>query len=130
MIFRPRPRDRDREQQRTVEGVTVNLVLAAIGLLLATALLFWATGQLSGRLFGGAWPDVGLDDMGGVMMAVFANLGDPAVAWPEGTRELVPGRIPFYGTMTVLLVAALAVAVAVSTFVRDPLGLRRRRRRD
>ena len=68
-----------------------------IGLVAAGALL-WLTGQLSGRIFGGAWPPVEPSEVGAVVVEYPNHVGDPAQAWPARARGLVPGPVAFYAT--------------------------------
>lgn len=81
-----------------------------IGLGAAGALL-WVTGELAGRMFGGAWPPVSASEMGAVVLRFPRHLGDPAAAWPVAARGLMPGPVAFYGTLAALLLPVLAAAV-------------------
>jgi type IV secretion system protein VirD4 len=81
-----------------------------IGLGAAGALL-WVAGELAGRLFGGAWPQVSASEMGGVVLRFPDHLDDPDAAWPAPARGLLPGPVAFYGTLAALLLPAFAAAV-------------------
>jgi type IV secretion system protein VirD4 len=87
------------------------LALWVFGGLIAAGALLWITGQLSGRLFGGAWPPVRTSEIGSVVAQYPHHIGDPAQAWPARARELVPGPLAFYGTLIALVIPALAAAV-------------------
>ena len=81
-----------------------------IGLVAAGALL-WLTGQLSGRIFGGAWPPVQPSEVGSVVVEYPNHVRDPAQAWPARARDLVPGPVAFYATFAALVLPALAIVV-------------------
>ena len=86
-----------------------------LGALIALGGVVWATGQLSARLFRGTRPHVAVSEMGRVLLALPRHVRDPAKAWPQHARLLIPGPAAFYGTFAaiVLLVAALGWMVAV-----------------
>ena len=90
---------------------TVGLWL--LGALVLTGAALWLTGELSGRLFGGAWPGTPPSEMGGFLMRLRDHAGDPASAWPRAQRESLPGAFAFYGT----LVAALIPLIGAGAFV-------------
>jgi type IV secretion system protein VirD4 len=84
------------------------------GLAFAAALL-WLTGQISGRLFGGAWPAVAASDIAGIVLRYPHHVADPSLAWPASARQLVPGPAAFYATLVALLVPALGAWAWFST---------------
>lgn len=94
------------------------LVLAGLAALLAAAGTVWAAAQLSARMFSGSWLTLDLADMAGVLGALGRHAGQPAAAFPPDAAALVPGPVPFWGTLGVVLLAPLAVAVAV--LLREP----------
>jgi type IV secretion system protein VirD4 len=83
--------------------------------------MLWLAGELSGRIFGGAWPALRLGEMGGVLARFPQHAGDPAAAWPASVRGLIPGPLAFYATL-----AAIMTPLAGAGF----LLLRRRMRSD
>jgi type IV secretion system protein VirD4 len=90
------------------------LALWAFGGLITIGGLVWATGELAARLFGdGAWPTVGMSEIGAVLMALPRHLGEPAEAWPGSVRAQMPGPVAFYGTFGVILLAAATLALTV-----------------
>ena len=95
------------------------VALWILGGLIVLAGLLWATGQLSAWLFGGAWPDASLSEMGSVLLALPRHASDPAEAWPAATRPLVPGPVAFYGTLAAVLVPLAAVAALVAVRLGD-----------
>ncbi|MGH3115031.1 MAG: hypothetical protein ACRDOP_16325, partial [Gaiellaceae bacterium] len=102
------------------EGSPLETVgLVALGALVVFGAALWVAGEVSGRVFGGSWPDTGVAEMGGVLARFGGHAADPARAWPAPARELIPGPVAFYLT----LVLALAPVVGVGLYV-----LRRRLR--
>ncbi|HZR92275.1 MAG TPA: type IV secretory system conjugative DNA transfer family protein [Gaiellaceae bacterium] len=89
------------------------LALRLLAGLVAAGALLWLAGELSGRLFGGNWPEVHASEMATVVLRFPHHLGDPAAAWPDRARELVPGPVAFYGTLAALLFPGLAAAALV-----------------
>jgi type IV secretion system protein VirD4 len=87
------------------------VALWALGALVAVGAALWATGELSGRLFGGTWPGTPLAEMGGVLVRFRDHVGDPAEAWPPAQRELLPGAVAFYGILAAALTPFLGVAL-------------------
>lgn len=79
------------------------LAFAILGLAAAVGVTLWLTGELSGRVFGGAWPSVSAGEMGGVLARFAEHAGDPREAWPARQRGLIPGPAAFYATLGVAL---------------------------
>src|SRR5262249_903405 len=90
-----------------------------LGVLALVGALVWAAGELSGRLFGGAWPKVGLAEMGAVLGALPRHTRDPASAWPASARPLLPGPAYFYGTLAALLVPVVVIVLLIVRRARD-----------
>jgi type IV secretion system protein VirD4 len=90
------------------------LALWLLGGMVAIGALLWLTGQLSGRIFGGAWPPARASEMAAVVIQYPKNIGDPAQAWPSHARSLVPGPVEFYATFAALVLPALAAAIGLS----------------
>jgi type IV secretion system protein VirD4 len=88
----------------------LNLALGAVAVVFAVSITVWSAGQLSGRLFSGAWPASSPADALAVTLHLFSNPAVPAQAWPLAGRHLVPGPLPFYGTLLSLLLLAAALA--------------------
>ncbi len=87
------------------------LALGALAALAALAAALWATGEVSGRLFGGRWPQVGAGEMGRVLAHLAGHAGNPEEAWPASERDLIPGPLAFYGTLALLAVPFAATAL-------------------
>lgn len=86
------------------------LALRLLAGLVAVGVLLWLTGQLSGRLFGGAWPSVRASEISSIVIRYPRHVGDPAQAWPAQARHLLPGPIAFYGTFIALLLPVVSAA--------------------
>ena len=102
------------------------LALIAIAAVISVTAVLWATGEVSGRIFGGQWPHTGAPDMGTVVTRFPSNLGNPAQAWPAPARPLIPGPFGFYPTMTLLL---LPIALAGGLIIRSRAARRARQPR-
>jgi type IV secretion system protein VirD4 len=89
------------------------LALWILATALAAGAILWLTGEVSGRVFGGAWPATRAGEIGHVLAGFHAHAGDPAEAWPPRDRELIPGPIGFYATLATLLVPLASAAVVV-----------------
>lgn len=109
-------------------------VLRLLGGMAAVAALLWLTGQLSGRLFGGAWPHVNASEIASVAARFPRHAGDPAQAWPERARERIPGPLAFYGTLAALILPTVMgiawFSAGHSNRQRAATGARWARRRD
>ena len=98
------------------------LGFALIGAIVVAGAALWLAGELSGRVFGGAWPSTSAADMGGVLARFAGHACDPARAWPPQDRALIPGALAFYGTLAFVLVVPLGLALIV---LRRQLGASR-----
>jgi type IV secretion system protein VirD4 len=88
---------------------TVAFVILVAVLLSGAAV--WVAGELSGRIFGGAWPSVGADEVASILVRFPDNLADPAEAWPPHARRLVPGPAALYGALAFVLAPPLGIGV-------------------
>jgi type IV secretion system protein VirD4 len=79
------------------------LVLVALGAVVLIGAALWLAGELSGRIFGGAWPGTCAAEMGSVLARFARHAADPARAWPAPQRSVIPGPIGFYGTLALTL---------------------------
>lgn len=89
------------------------LGLAVLGALVLAGTALWLAGELSGRVFGGAWPGTDAGDMGSIVARFGGHVGDPARAWPASDQALLPGPMAFYGTLAAVLAPAVAGGVIV-----------------
>lgn len=90
-----------------------NLLFVAMLALFALGSVLWLTGQLAVFLTNRTWADVGMADMGKVVVRLADHLGDPAKAWPRPVRKVLPGPIPIYAIFVVLLAGAVVLALFV-----------------
>ena len=65
------------------------LAFRLLGGVAAAGALLWLTGQLSGRIFGGAWPPVEPSEVASVVLEYPHHLGDPGDGAVAGTVERV-----------------------------------------
>jgi type IV secretion system protein VirD4 len=79
------------------------------GGLMAACLLVWAAGQGAARLWSGTWLPVPLAASPLIVWKLVTDLGRPAQAWPSTAATLLPGPIPYYGTLIFLVTVLLAV---------------------
>jgi len=82
------------------------LLLVAMLITFGALVVLWLTGEVGGWLASGHWPAVSLSEMGGVLIGVFGNPGDPAHAWPAAVRGELPSPVIFYAVLAVLLLLA------------------------
>ena len=87
------------------------LLLVAIGTVLVVGGLVWLVGQLAGLLTSGAWPEVTLSELPGILARLRDHLGDPAAAWPAGARDQLPGPLGMYATLAGFLATPLVLGV-------------------
>jgi type IV secretion system protein VirD4 len=71
--------------------------------------LVWATGTVSALITHGQRPHAKLEEMGAIAVRLAQHPGDPAAAWPQADRRLIPGPTGFYLTLLVLLGLTVAL---------------------
>jgi type IV secretion system protein VirD4 len=89
------------------------LGFALIGAIVVAGAALWLVGELSGRVFGGAWPSTGAAEMGGVLARFAGHASDPSHAWPPRDRTPIPGPLAFYGTLAFVLAPPLTLTLIV-----------------
>jgi type IV secretion system protein VirD4 len=97
------------EETHPFETIALWALIAGV----TAGLLLWLTGEVSGRIFGGAWPTTSLSEMGGVLARFHAHAGDPHAAWRASARDLIPGPLAFYATLAAIVTPLLASALLV-----------------
>lgn len=100
---------------------------ALLGGALALALAaVWITGALSALIFGAGWTPLPLAELPASAARLLIHPGEPAAAWPGGSRSGLPGPLPFYLTGVFVLGAFGAAAFGLWRLARrlglDPLG--------
>ncbi|MGH2815679.1 MAG: type IV secretory system conjugative DNA transfer family protein, partial [Actinomycetota bacterium] len=101
------------------EGPLDQALLMIVVILLGATFVMWLTGQIAGYVNSGTWPEVSLPEMGGVMTSVPRHPLDPAAAWPEDARKLLPGPVLFWATFLILLAVLAAAWVYLSAALRS-----------
>jgi hypothetical protein len=95
------------------------LLLLAISTVLVVGGLVWLVGQLAGLLASGAWPEVPLAELPGILARLRDHAGDPAAAWPAGVRDRLPGPLGMYATLLGILAIPLALG-ALAWWLHQP----------
>jgi len=106
-------------------GIISGVILAAMIVGFVLSLLFWFSGQLSGLIWGGNWPNAAPSDSVRIFIKAFSNLGDPAAAWPAPARDDVGPAAVVY-----ILFLILAAPVAWGLTLGGQYAMRFRRRRE
>jgi len=101
MSRHPAPDPPDQEQ----------LLVIVAGVIAAACIVVWTAGQLSGRIWGGAWPQASPIDSPLILARLIANPSEPSTAWPEAAADLIPAPAAYYGVLALLVVAATIIAV-------------------
>jgi hypothetical protein len=96
------------------------LLLVTISTVLVVAGLVWLVGQVAGLLASGAWPEVPLSELPGILARLRNHAGDPAAAWPASVRNLLPGPLGMYATLAGILATPLALGVLAWWLHRPP----------
>jgi type IV secretion system protein VirD4 len=105
------------------ESPLEQFLLLGVVVLLGASFLLWLTGQVAAFVHSGSWPKVSLAEMGEVVTGVPRHPLDPAAAWPEGARKLLPGPVLFWITFLLLLALLTAAWLYLNSVMR---GARRR----
>lgn len=95
------------------------LALWLIGGIVCVGALLWMAGEVSGRLFGDAWPAARASEMGSVVARFPHHADNPAQAWPDRARGLIPGPVAFYGTFAAMILPGVATLVLVARRFRN-----------
>src|SRR5581483_7005285 len=95
------------------DDLFTNLVLGAVGLLVAAGAIIHAGAVLAAWLSGWRGPlGATLADSARAVLALPSHLGHPAQAWPAGARPALPGPWLFWACVIAVVAAAAAVAFA------------------
>jgi hypothetical protein len=87
------------------------LLLLAIGTVLVIGGLVWLVGQVAGLLTSGAWPQVPLTELPGILARLRDHAGDPTAAWPANVRGGLPGPVGMYATLAGILATPVVLGV-------------------
>lgn len=91
-----------------------NLALGGLLLVLGSAVILWAAGELSGFLSSGQRPGASFGHMGEVIVKLFKNLDNPKRSWPRGVRQAMPGPVLFYGVLLLIVAAVTGLALSIA----------------
>jgi hypothetical protein len=95
------------------------LLFVGIAVVVVVAGLAWLVGQVAGLLASGAWPDVSLVELPGILARLREHPGDPAAAWPARVRDWLPGPLGMYATLAGILATPLALG-ALAWWLHQP----------
>lgn len=87
------------------------LALWVLGAAVVAGVALWLAGEVSGRVFSGTWPAIGVAEMGGVLARFPGHASDPAQAWPVPSRGLIPGPLGFYAALATIFVPLVTAGV-------------------
>lgn len=96
-----------------------NVGFVALLAILAIGFVLWATGELSGLISSGHRPEVSFSKMGGVLVRLLKEPGDPAAAWPARARDLLPGPFMFYAVAAMLMALAGLLGILIFRLFRS-----------
>jgi type IV secretion system protein VirD4 len=80
------------------------------GVLLAACTIVWSAGQLAARIWHDTWLPTPPTDSPFILWQLITDTAHPDHAWPAEARDLIPGLVAYYATLTVITLAVLAVA--------------------
>ncbi len=115
---------------QTPAGTTRNLgltpmesiIFAVVVIFLGLGVLLFVAGELSGVIFNQDRPAASAANIPSIAAGVVSNLGDPAQAWPEESRDAVPGPIPYYFTLLFIIVGLVIGAKYAHGFWTGTFG--------
>jgi hypothetical protein len=96
------------------------LLLITIGTVVAIGGLLWLVGQVAGLLASGAWPEVPLSELPGILVRLRDHVGNPAAAWPADVRDRLPGPLGMYSTLVGVLATPLALGALAWCLHQSP----------
>ena len=116
----------ERASSELAEKLFIGLVAAAA---LVCGVFLW-TSRAAAALFGNGPLEAGIPDALAALSHIPGHLSDPARAWPAAQRTALPGPIPYWGLLS-LPVVALGLAGTIGLHVsarkrnarRQPLGV-------
>ena len=114
------------------DDLVTNLIAWAAGLLIAVGMIVHAGAWLAATLFGAPGPfKATLADTAVAVLSLPRHAGRPALAWPAAGRPTLPGPIPFWICVVVVVAAVVGVVLLVWRLWRalpftaaQPLGVR------
>ncbi len=85
-------------------------ILVALGVIAGLGMLLWVSTGLAAVLSGKQWPTMSAGAVGHALLALPSHFADPRLAWPPAVRAGMPGPVPFY--LALVLVLAITAAAA------------------
>ncbi len=107
------PKSHPSRHHRDGFDLSDQLIVAAVAALFGLGLVLWLTGELAGRLFGDGPPGAEASELVGIVARFATDPGDPAAAWPGGSRSALPAPLAFYSCLVFLLALALGTATGL-----------------
>ena len=117
MMARPSHRSAGPPKGHTPGGGEALLGQIAIGAILALGAIgfvVWAGAQLAAIVFGDGALPVGIEDGGRAALNLPSHASDPAMAWPDTVRPLLPGPVAYWACSAVIALIALALAGTIA----------------
>lgn len=102
-----------RTMTHPVESETDKVLAVVAAIALAACLLVWTAGQISALVWNHTTLRASPAESPMVLWRLVTDPAQPARAWPPASAELVPGPVPYYTTLS-LLVALIGAAGAVA----------------
>jgi type IV secretion system protein VirD4 len=103
---------------RRPAAVSDDAVLALVALVLTVGGGVWLWGGVAGAVFGRGWPDVSSSGVLQVITHLPSTPEDPARAWPDPARRVLPGPGGVYAALALVAAGGAALlTVAVRTGV-------------
>lgn len=96
-----------------VEWDTDKVLTVVAGALIGACLLVWAAGQTAALVWNHTTLPASPVESPIILGRILANPAQPAQAWPAASADLIPGPIPYYTTLTVL-VSLVSIGGAVA----------------
>ncbi len=102
------------------------VLLLALAVVFAVGALFWAPGEVAGRLASGRWPQVSILMSPGIAWHAISSPLDGVGGWPEAARRLIPGWLYYllFSFELALLTAGVWCAVRLRERRRSGLPAR------
>lgn len=96
-----------------VDSDADKVLTVVAGALISACLLLWAAGQIAALVWNHTTPPASPVESPIILWRLVANPAQPAQAWPAASADLIPGPVPYYTTLTVL-VSLVSIGGAVA----------------
>lgn len=105
--------------EERLEEERTGLVLLLAGGIFACTWVIWAAGEAAAVLFRGEVTGAGWKDTLAVGPGLVSHWEDPALAWPAGAREALPGPVALWSVLILFFVVAAGVGGAAVSLARS-----------